>query len=179
MVKNRRAILALVLLILVGVAVVMWQQPDSPTSVASAPAASPGAADEIPWLHLDRLKSPRTVLPLGRRDIFHYGPEPTPPPTPVPEATEMVAIPPSLEPQTGSVPTPAMTTPLTLKFMGVAQPDGGKKIALLLTEQKETLIGHEGDILAGRYRIVKIGLESVDIEEVTTGQKQTIRIGGR
>jgi hypothetical protein len=175
MVKGKRALIAGVLLA-VAAALFFWPRTEEP--VASSAAAPVKVAADVPWIQLDRLKSPNPSVPLGKRNIFTYGPT-APPPTPPPvvDTPAPQMVPPTLEPG-GAPPTPA-APPLTLKFMGIAQPDGGGKIALLLTEQKEILHGREGDTLAGRYRILKIGLESVEIEEVTTGQKQTIRIGGR
>jgi hypothetical protein len=176
MVKGRRALItAAGLVVLVG-ALWFWQQPGTPVASSSA-APARGSGPEVPWIHLDRLKSPNPAVGLGRRNIFGYGVT-APPPVEYTEAPPEIYTPPPITMPPGPTPTPA-PPPLTLKFMGVAQPEGGKKIALLLTEQKEILHGREGDVLAGRYRIVKIGLESVEVEEVTTGQKQSIAIGGR
>ena len=62
--------------------------------------------------------------------------------------------------------------------MGVVKAENAPRIAVLMTEQKEILHGREGDVLAGRYKVVQIGLESVKVQEVASGQEQTIRIGG-
>jgi hypothetical protein len=182
MVKGGRALVPGALLAVAVAALYFSLRSDSPVAPAAAGASAPSsrAGSDVPWIQLDRLKVPNPAMPLGHRNIFTYGPAApvaTAPPvmTEVPPATDVPPV--SLGPITPQ-PTPP-PPPLNLKFMGIAQPDGGPKIALLLTEQKEILHGKEGDTLAGRYRIMKIGIEQVEIEEVTTGQKQTIRIGGR
>jgi len=38
--------------------------------------------------------------------------------------------------------------------------------------------GREGDVIEGRYRIVKIGVESIVIEHVDGRGRQTIRLTG-
>jgi hypothetical protein len=45
---------------------------------------------------------------------------------------------------------------------------------VLLTDRNELLTGQAGEVVANRYKIAKIGLESVDIEEVGTGQVKRI-----
>ena len=145
---------------------------------ASRPTARTSAANDVPWINLDRLKKEEAEeVTLGRRNIFEYR-RMTPPPTPEPpERPPIEMAPPPMTPS-GPPPTPVPPPP-TLKFMGVAKAEDGPKIAVLMTEQKEILHGREGDVLAGRYKVVKIGLESVEIQEMTSGQKHTIRIGGQ
>ncbi|MFN8096071.1 MAG: hypothetical protein U0599_28300 [Vicinamibacteria bacterium] len=52
------------------------------------------------------------------------------------------------------------------------------KVAILLTDRREVLTGQAGEVVANRYRIAKIGLESVDLEEVGTGQSRRIPLRG-
>jgi hypothetical protein len=47
-------------------------------------------------------------------------------------------------------------------------------VAVLITDKNELLTGQAGEVLANRYKIAKIGLESVDLEEVGTGQTRRI-----
>jgi hypothetical protein len=39
--------------------------------------------------------------------------------------------------------------------------------------------GREGDIIEGRYRILKIGIESIEMAEVDGRGRQTIRLSGQ
>jgi hypothetical protein len=67
-----------------------------------------------------------------------------------------------------AAPTPAPPPPLNLKYIGAVENSQGLKVAVLMTDRKEVLTGRPGDLVANRYRIVQIGLESVDIQEVGT-----------
>ena len=45
---------------------------------------------------------------------------------------------------------------------------------MLVTDKNEILTGKVGEVVANRYKIGKIGFESVDLEDVTSGQKRRI-----
>jgi hypothetical protein len=175
MVKNRRAMIALALLAAVAVWLLFFRGEDAPVA-GSAPSASRAPqVEEVPWINLDRLKAENPEVALGRRNIFSFGAAP-PPPTPVPTEGPEDGVPPPTMPDT---PPPTPPPPaIALKFMGVVNVKNRPRIAVLLTEQKEILHGREGDVVAGRYKIVQIGLESVKVQEVVSGHEQTIRIGG-
>ena len=49
---------------------------------------------------------------------------------------------------------------------------------MLMTERKEVLTGQVGEMVANRFRIVQIGLESVDIQEVGSDQVRRIPLKG-
>jgi hypothetical protein len=61
-----------------------------------------------------------------------------------------------------------------LKYIGSVENGRGARVAVLLTDRNELLTGQAGEVVANRYKIAKIGLESVDIEEVGTGQVKRI-----
>jgi hypothetical protein len=67
--------------------------------------------------------------------------------------------------------------PIPLKFIGVVEsPEAGRIAAL--SDGTFVYHGREGDVIEGRYRIVKIGVESIVIEHVDGGGRQTIRLTG-
>jgi hypothetical protein len=177
--KRRLAIVTAVAVAAVALAVVQWQR-SGPQLTSPVLAQGAGTTEQIPWIDLDRVKQSSEAPPLGKRNPFIFvavpqanpnqgggpGDPAMPPPVDTPEP----------EPLT---PTPtAPPEPMLIKFIGLLQPEGGAKIAVLLSEQKEILHGREGDLLGGRYRIVKIGLESIDMQDVTTGQSQKIPLRG-
>ncbi len=97
---------------------------------------------------------------------------PLPPPVtaipPVSQASDGVAA-----PLAGPAPPP-----MNLRYLGAVQvPDGGW-VAALLTDRKELLTGKEGEVVANRYRIVKIGIESIDLLETASGRQKRVKIGG-
>jgi hypothetical protein len=65
-----------------------------------------------------------------------------------------------------------------LKFIGVTEAPGVGKIAAL-TDCKHTVQGREGETIEGRYRIVKIGVESLVIENVDGTNRTTLRMSGQ
>ena len=138
-----------------------------------ARAANDPLPEAIPRIDLDRLPHERPEREGSKRDIFAFGPPPTlpptpwprdPSPTPVTEATPFVPTPP---------PVPRLP-PLNVKFIGSVENGQGARVAVLLTDKNEILTGQAGEVLANRYRIAKIGFESVDLEEVGTGQVKRI-----
>jgi hypothetical protein len=77
------------------------------------------------------------------------------------------------------VPTgPPPPPPITLKFIGVVARTGGAGKIAVLSDGKFVYHGREGDIIEGRYRVVKIGEESIQMEYADGRGRQTIRLTG-
>jgi hypothetical protein len=75
---------------------------------------------------------------------------------------------------------PAPPPPIPLKFIGVLEKtDGGRWAVLSVGEGRAPLHGKEGDIIDGRYRILKIGNESIDLAYLDGRGRQTIRLTGQ
>jgi hypothetical protein len=74
----------------------------------------------------------------------------------------------------GGQPPPA---PILLKFIGVIESAGAGKIAAL-SDGRFVYHGREGEVIEGRYRIVKIGVESIVMEHIDGRGRQTIRLTG-
>jgi len=115
-----------------------------------------------PTLRFDLLKSSEEVTYNGTgRDIFRS--QPAPPPIPTPATPDVKPGP----------PTPPPPPPIDLKFYGFAsQRDGYKRI--FLSKGEDIFIAKEGDIVDRRYKIVRIGPYSVDVEDVLTNNRQTL-----
>jgi len=73
--------------------------------------------------------------------------------------------------------TPSLP-PLKLTYIGSVENKAGVKVAVLLTDRREVLTGQAGQVVANRYRIARIGLESVDLEDVGSGQSRRIPLKG-
>jgi len=65
-----------------------------------------------------------------------------------------------------------------LKYIGSVENKAGVKVAILVTDRREVLTGQAGQVVANRYRIARIGLESVDLEDVGSGQSRRIPLKG-
>ncbi len=175
--------LAALIVALLGFGVMQWRGATAPVPPrAGAPAGGTrGTVADVPWINLDRVKmQDRPLLPLGgTRNTFAF--QVTPPPPPGEGAGPDGATGPNPTPTAPPDLTPTPPTPpppLPLKYMGLVEVKGGAKIAVLLSEQKEILQGREGDLLGGRYRIAKIGIESVDVQDVTSGHIQRLPLRG-
>jgi hypothetical protein len=130
---------------------------------AARKAAHPLLAQTLdPTLRFDLLKSSEDVTYKGAgRDIFRSQAEP--PPIPVP-------VKPAVQP---GPPPPPPPPPIDLKFYGFAsRKDGYKRI--FLSKGEDIFIAKEGDIVDRRYKIVRIGQNSVDVEDVLTNNRQTL-----
>jgi hypothetical protein len=62
--------------------------------------------------------------------------------------------------------------------MGFVDVKGGQKLAALSDCKGGTWSAREGQVVDGRYRVIKIGLESVVIEYVDGKGRQTLRVDG-
>jgi hypothetical protein len=139
------------------------------------PRTAAGASTEsVPRIDLARLEQERPDTTAGRRNLFDFGVPPTPPPTPPPPTTLVDAT-----QATAPTPPPAPRLPvLNLKYIGSVENARGVRVAVLLTDRNEVLTGQPGEVLANRYKIAKIGFESVDLEEVGSGQLRRIPLRG-
>jgi hypothetical protein len=157
-----------------------WARGGTP-STASADGAARGAAGpvaiepDLPRIDLARLESPKSRSGAGRRDLFDFGVPPAPPPTPPPVIVATPVGPPLPPPP----PTPTPLPPLTVRYVGAIEDKRGLKVAVFLTDKEEVLTGQAGQLVGNRFRIVRIGLESVDIQEVGSDQTRRVPLGGK
>jgi len=141
-----------------------------PSSTASPSGTQAGRKSRLllaqtldPTLRFDLLKPSEGVTYKGTgRDIFRSQPEPAPIPKPLPP-----------DRQPNYVPPPPPPPPIDLKFYGFAsRKDGYKRI--FLSKGEDIFVAKEGDIVDRRYKIVHIGQNSVDVEDVLTNNRQTL-----
>ena len=176
--KSRKALLPLLLLLAALAALSL--RPRAPKA-SPAPAARTGAgknasAEETPLIDLARLLSPPPESRAGRRDVFEYGmaqPDPdelpkaaptSPPATPIPVTTPALPLRPA---------APRLAA-INLKYVGSLEARDGPKVAVLLTDHNEVLYGQVGESLANRYKIVRIGYESIELLDESSGQSRRI-----
>lgn len=122
---------------------------------------------------LDKLE-PVEGKPSAARNPFRFG-EPPPPPPPPPRP--VVAAPPPPPPPPYVAPPPQGPPPIPLKFIGVMQLPNGVKFASL-SDSRGMFSGKEGDVIDGRFRIVRIGVESIVMEYLDGKGRQTIPLRG-
>jgi hypothetical protein len=149
-----------------------------PSPKSAAPLAT------VPRIDLARLAHPPGADEAGRRDLFAFGERAEPPPAaPLPRVEAATPAPGPLS--SGGLEGVADTglgnpslPPLNLRYIGSVESARGVKVAVLLTDKREVLTGQAGEVVANRYRIARIGLESVDLEDVGTGQSRRIPLRG-
>jgi len=142
----------------------------------------PDPATIDPTLRLDLLAKVQNVeAPASMRNIFQYGAAPPPPsakPIDLPKTPKIaVKTPPPPPTPTGPPPPPPKPTapPMTFKYYGYAasKADGHKRAFLL--DGDDIIIGAENDaIKRGRYKIVRIGVNSIVIEDTQFQSTQTL-----
>lgn len=145
----------------------------SPAQQSSNPAATrTGPLPVVPVvdLDLDRLRTAGRELPRSERDPFRFRPKAPPP------VQRAQAPPPVFAPPVPQGPPPVPRIPLTV--IGLFAPDG-KPVAAFRDERGNTFNGKEGDILEGRYRVLRIGPNSVDVANIDGTGRQTIRMTGQ
>jgi hypothetical protein len=115
-----------------------------------------------PTLRVDLLKTSEDVTYKGSgRDIFQNQPEPPP----IPKEIQPVI-------NTGPPPPPP-PPPIPLKFYGFTGNKSGLK-EVFLSKGDDIFIAKEGQIIDRRYKIIKIGPNSVEVEDVLTNNRQTL-----
>ena len=183
-VERRTLVLAGALVVALVVLLVVRSTSDTTSAAANrpAPATRPAAnANNTQPVSLDAVKVNLTELERKRtgpadtgRNPFRFEPKAAPPPLPAeraaaPDASEMPAVVP-----TGPPPPP----PIPLKFIGLVEKVDGTKIAVL-SDGRRPHSGVEGQEIDGRYRILKIGTESIEMAYLDGRGRQTIRLTGQ
>ena len=187
--RRRQLVLAAVAIVLALVVYRAWPRTSAARSPASneqarpprtgAPpsaAAATSGGTQAPDVHLEMLEAERPKPGGTDRNLFAFKPKapPKPPPSEVKPAPPPVAIGPPPPP-----PGPPPPPPITLKFIGLADVGPGKpKIAVLTDGLGPPMSGREGEIVFGRYRILKIGVESIELAYADGRGRQTIRLSG-
>jgi hypothetical protein len=73
---------------------------------------------------------------------------------------------------------PPPPPPIPVKFIGIVQTPDKKFAVLSDVSTHDVFYGREGDIIDGRYRILRIGVESIEMAYVDGRGRQTIRLTG-
>lgn len=179
--ENRKKTILAVSLFIMAVIVVVWSLTSSPSpkpssnrkpsgSAPTKPAkgASPIYSNLDPSLRLDLLKGSEEVAYEGTgHDIFRAKAAPTPPPVALPTPGSQVFVP-------AAAPTPPPLPPIHLKFYGFASNKGDNVKRVFLSEGEYIFIAKEGDIVKGRYRIVRVNPNNIEVEDVLNNNRQAI-----
>ncbi len=180
---GRPVVLGVLLVALAGVIYYEWQaglESPAPGPAAGSAAAArsgraaPGRPPAVPQVKIDALGAPRPEPTVAERNPFRFEVK-APPPPPTPPRPVAENRPP---PEATGPPAPPPPPPIPLKFIGIVEgaPRPGK--LAVLTDGRDVYYGKEGDLIEGRYRIVRIGVESVEMTYVDGRGRQVIRLSG-
>jgi hypothetical protein len=188
-VERRQLILGGAAMVVVVLAVtVLWPAsrpttqpaPAAQTTSTRANTARPGddaqPAGPVAPVKLESLAEKREQPGEERRNPFRFQPKPVPaPPKPVVTAPSPDVESARPEPPPGPPPAP----PIPLKLIGVLERANGVKWAVLTDGKNALMYGKDGDIVDGRYQIVKIGTESVEMTYADGRGRTVIRLTGQ
>jgi hypothetical protein len=174
--RRNRLVLIVFAVIFAALAYRAW----SPAAETTVPTSTSGgtttrstgtvASLQTPDVRLAALSQERIKPSDSERNLFRFKVKPAPPP---PQAANgnTAALPPS------GPPAPPPVPPIPLKFIGVLVTTEKAQTYAVLRDDRGVYHGREGDVIEGRYRILKIGAESIDLAYVDGHGRQTIRLG--
>jgi len=170
--RNTKILLVVLLLVIAGAIYFEWPSsaPGNATVAPSAIGPYTVLSVENPALRLDELDRVRKLEYTGtHRNIF----SPTPPPPPVRQATpEEIKHQQQIAASQPPPPPPPVVVPATF-FGYVTDVRTGHKEALF-SDSDDVYIAAEGETLLGRFRVLKIGNDSVEVEEISSGRRTTL-----
>jgi hypothetical protein len=179
--RRRQLLLAVLVVILAGVAYTMWPRtsgtPGSSSNGKSASgvqATAKNPAVGVPDVHLDALNADRPEPESNVRNPFRFKPKAAPPP---PASAEARSGGPLIIAPAGPAGPPALP-PIPLKFIAMLETPEHQKIAVLNDGRGLPIYGSEGQTVLGQYRILHIGTESIEMAYLDGRGRQTIRLSG-
>jgi hypothetical protein len=181
--SRRTQIAVLISLLVLLVVVYLWNRNDVPgfQGVSQADTSKFTPLDvQAPDLRLDLLaKIHDTVYTGSNRDIFN-GSAPPPSTKPQPGSPKPLHrrpsgdIYPSTPPPHVEAPLPPVAVPA--QFFGyAARPGNTRRVAFFLSGE-DVIVVAEGDTFLGNYRLVHIGNDSADVEEMSSGRHATVQL---
>jgi hypothetical protein len=160
---RRQAMLLIALLGLLA-AVVAYQMgvwtPADRGGAASNPLAANGTTGAVPQVvdvQLERLGAREETFTPPRRDPFRFRARLAPPPPPPVTRPTVRTVP-------AGPPPPPPVPPIPLKFIGLAVLPEGTRVAVLSDgTARGTLYGRQGDVIDGRYRLLRVENDSIEM----------------
>ena len=184
---RRRVILGAAVIVVLGLVLwLLWRPAPAPRTTVPAQAqararagrtsgntTSVGPADAV---RLDALRASRDEPGAAGRNPFRFQPKAAPP-SPTRVTTPIVTETPRPAP---SIPTgPPPPPPIPLKLQGVLERANGVKWAVLSDGKSAPMYGKDGDMIDGKYLIIKIGTESIEMTHADGRGRQIIRLTGQ
>jgi hypothetical protein len=135
-----------------------------------------------PTLRLDLLAKVQGVdLAGGSRNVFQFGAPPPPPVSPLKGKEPIVKVarvygpvepPPPAKPK--PEPPKPPPPPINLKYYGFAVPKGGGAKTAFFLDGEDILVAPEGGTVKHRYKVVRVGVTSVLMEDTVSKSQQSL-----
>jgi hypothetical protein len=142
----------------------------------TARAASGASGDQAPVvdLKLELLETRHNALEDPKRDPFRFRPRPAPAPPQAARPQPAAPIGPPVP--TGPPPPP----PIQLRFIGLVDaPSQAGRVAIVSDGRGNVFYGKEGDTIEGRYKMLRIGSDAIELAYLDGRGRQTIRLTGQ
>jgi hypothetical protein len=181
--RQREIALAIAAILLIAVAAWTVQHSSTPPP-AAAPGGATASSTQPPSKHptaeidLEGLEAKRPEPQESDRNPFRFKPKQAPPPAAAVRQQQEQAAAAAQAAAGPSEPPPPPRIPL--KYIGeMSDPkQTGHRVAIL-SDARGVYYGREGDVVEGRYRIIKIGVESIELAYLDGRGRQTIRQTGQ
>jgi hypothetical protein len=180
MTMRSRLLLLLAVAAIVGGAFYVVRSPAAPVDGGTTVPAGGGAqtsrqGDLVGDVRLESLDRQDDAKLTPSRDVFRFG-----------EKRAAIAVPPQPTPRVPVEPVPQAPTgppplpPIPLRYIGYLDQAGEvPRVAVLSDGRGNVFNGKEGDVIEGRYRVLRIGNDSADLIYVDGRGRQTIRLSGQ
>jgi len=133
-----------------------------------------------PTLKIELLaKLQKVPLEGGARSVFDYGAAPVPPPPPVaPIKPEVIAAQNKAREEAAQYakdhPPKPVPPPIPLKFYGYANRLSGPARQAFFLDGDDIQIKAENDVIRGKYKVIRIGINSAVVEDLSNHDQQTL-----
>jgi hypothetical protein len=173
----------IVLIIILGLTVVLVYRVNRPQSVVAVrppqQPASSGSAAPTPAadarIRLDWMRQQLEDGEVGRHNVFQYRerrvePPPPPPVTAIPAQEDIFERP--TDPAPVAPPPPPPPPAMTFRYEGwVVLPNGA--LAASLTDNNKLFVVREGEVLMGRYQVLRVSQSIVELEDLQQNRRQS------
>jgi hypothetical protein len=164
---SQRVRVSLLLAVLVVLAAMLFyghsQEPSQPGVLSADTRFQPLNVKE-PELRIDLLEQLQKAEYTGSKRNIFVGEAPPPPPSAAKPVVE--APPPFVGPQ---VPPPPPPVQVGAEFFGYETAASGKRVAFFKNGD-DVIVVAEGDTLLNRFKLVKIGNDTADVMEISSGR---------
>lgn len=190
---SRRQLVLLGSILALLAIVLYWQvtRGDQAPAAVAAPAQSPaqsgtaGAArrqagtSDLPVIALASLGRAQPEPADTGRDPFRFGAAPEPRPSGGPAGPRGLPAEKPGQAVAPAVPAePPGPPPITLKFIGIAKQGAAGRLYAVLRDERGIYYGAEGDVVEGRYRVIRVTPDVVDVSYVDGRGRVNIPLSG-